>query len=201
MAESLSSTKRRRLLVGIIVGAVVAAALVWWLVATLSGSGSSRPGAESSPASSASAVSSTPGPTAIAEDMFPQLEPVPPTEVVETDDLAVRIDRVEHVTGEPVGGGEVAGPALLLEISIINDGDNPLDLGLVVVNAYYGANLVPANTFQRPGGIPFEGTLAPGDTGRAVLLFGVPEDEQGDVAVTVDYRPGQPAVVFEGSFR
>ncbi len=133
--------------------------------------------------------------------LFPQLPPVAPDDTVKADSLSIKITKIEHVAGEPTGIGEIKGPALRLTVSITNGGAGMLDLGLVVVNAYYGKELSPAGTFQHPGGEPFGGDLKPGSTATSVVLFAVPTDEQGDVTVTVGYKTGRPAATFQGSFR
>lgn len=132
---------------------------------------------------------------------FPRLAPIAPDGTVKADNLSIKLTKIEHVAGEPTGIGEIKGPALRLTISIANDGATTLNLGRVVVNAYYGKGLSPAGTFQHPGGKPFEGDLRSGGTATSVVLFAVPEDEQGDVTVTVSYKTGRPAATFKGSFR
>jgi hypothetical protein len=141
-----------------------------------------------------------PAPSPTELTVFPQLDPVPPDTAVKIDDLAVQITRVEHVTGESIGAGEVSDDALRLTIAITNPATEDMNLDLVVVNAYYGADLKPSDTYEQPGGKPFGGSLTPGKTATGVLLFRVPKAQQNDVTVTVDYIPGKPAVVFKGDF-
>jgi hypothetical protein len=119
---------------------------------------------------------------------------------VKTDTADVQITKVEHVAGKATGAGEVDGPALRFTVVVKNSSTEPLNAGLIAVNAYYGAALTPANPFEQPGAQPFEGSVKPGDTVTGILLFAVPKAQQGNVTVTVDYQPGKPVAAFRGSF-
>lgn len=163
-------------------------------------SGSPSPSASGSPAATPDA-SATPSPSASADaGPFPELPPVAPDQPVETDAATAQISKVEHVQGEAIAPGDVAGDAIRLTIDFTNTGTTPLDLGLVVVNGYMGAELDPAEMYMKPGGSPVSGSLAPGAKATGVYLFRVPLDRQKDVTIVVDYLPGQPAMVFQGSF-
>ena len=210
MTDTPPMTSRRKSLIwgGAIVAAIAVAAMIWFLVggrgeggSTPSPSVSTTPSASASPSTtpddSASPAPSTPeesnGPVA------PEAEPVAPDEVVVAPgDVTIALGRIEGVNGEAVTPGEVSGPAVRVTVDISNGGDEPLDLGYLVVNGYYGASRTPSSTFTRPGGQPFSGALAPGESAQGVYLFSVPLAESGDVTITVDYKIGESTVVFRG---
>lgn len=220
-----SSTRVRwgRRMVLPLVGAVIVAAVVLAVVLGLQGgkrdsastSAATRPATASatesaSPPASASASaepsagrstgSAAASPPPSTSPLSPELAPVAPDKTVKTETADVQITKVEHVAGKATGAGEVDGPALRFTVVVKNASNEPLNAGLIAVNAYYGAALTPANPFEQPGGRAFQGTVKPGDTVTAVLLFAVPKAHQDDVTVTVDYEPGKPVAVFRGSF-
>lgn len=128
-----------------------------------------------------------------------ELEPVAPEVIVEAPNGAVvSLDRIEAVHGQANVGGEISGPAIRVSVAIRNDGTEPVDLEYVVVNAYSGADRAPAGSIMQPGGKPFAGSLAAGESAEGVYLFSIGESDRGDVAVTVDYGVGEPIVVFRG---
>lgn len=129
----------------------------------------------------------------------PELAPVEPGEAVEGEDgVWIALTSIEHVQGEAVQPGEVAGPAVRVTVTITNAGTGTLNVGRTVVNGYYGADRRPAGTLVRPGGVPFDGQLGEGETAYGVYLFTIPSGQQNDVVITVDYRVEAPVVVFAG---
>lgn len=131
----------------------------------------------------------------------PESKPVPVDEVARTPDgVRVAIAKSEAVAGKARFAGEISGPALRLTIEIRNASKEPLDLAYVVVNAYSGKDRAPTAPIAAPGGRPMSGTLQPGETADGVYLFTVPKAERGNVRVGVDYRAGEPTVVFRGAF-
>jgi len=129
----------------------------------------------------------------------PELEPAAPDQTVQAPDgVAVRLAQVEHVEGEAVAAGETSGPAVRLTVEVTNGTDAPLDLSYAVVNAYTGEDRAPAGRLVQPGGQPFEGELAPGESGTGVVLFSIPDADRDDVTVAVEYAPGTSTVVFRG---
>lgn len=129
----------------------------------------------------------------------PELEPAAPDQAVQAPDgVTVRLAQVEHVEGEAVAAGETSGPAVRLTVEVTNGTDAPLDLSYAVVNAYTGEDRAPAGRLVQPGGKPFEGELAPGESGTGVVLFSIPDADRDDVTVAVEYAPGTSTVVFRG---
>ncbi|MDN3497516.1 hypothetical protein QL996_16365 [Planococcus sp. APC 4015] len=205
---------RKRNIAWIVGGVVAAAAIVTAIAfAVMPRDATAEPGASASasadPSASASA-SATPGSTdpaasaapeeSTAPDAnpFPELEPVAPQEPGEATGITASLVKFESVTGEVVGPGDVAAAAVRVTLDVTNTGSSPLDLNLVVMNAYMGAQRDPAETYEQPGGSPVNGSLAPGETATGVYLFRIPEDRRDDVTFVVDYYAGQPAITFRG---
>jgi len=211
MTETTPMPPRRKALIwgGAIIAAIALAAVIWFLVGgrgesgpTPSPSVSTTPSASGSP-SATPGDSASPDPSTPAESngpVAPEAEPVAPDEVVVAPgDVTISLARIEGVDGEAVTPGEVSGPAVRVTVDITNGGDEPLDLGYAVVNGYYGASRTPSSTFTRPGGQPFSGALAPGQSAQGVYLFSVPLADRGDVTITVDYKIGESTIVFRGA--
>lgn len=165
---------------------------------TPTGASSANPSASASPAPSASGTSSPSATTPAEADPFPEQAPVAPQETGSADGISAALVKFENVTGEVTGSGDVAAAAVRVTVDITNTGSNPLDLNLVVMNAYMGAERDPAETYEQPGGQPVSGSLQPGDTATGVYLFRIPEDRRDDVTFVLDYQAGQPAITFRG---
>ena len=132
----------------------------------------------------------------------PELEPVAPDAVATGDDgVEAVLQEVEQVDGQAVAPGEISGPAVRLTVELTNASPEVLDLGYVVVNAYVGPDRLPAGTLMQPGGRPFGGELAPGESATGVSIFTIPQGDRDDVTVTVDYRPGHSTLAFRGSLQ
>ena len=221
-AESRRAWWRRPAVVVSSVVAVIVIVVLAFLLTPRSDSGTpGAPGATPTPTSSGSQTgapepsaepsgSSSPAPTPTtaetppSEPAFPELPPVDPTELGEADEefdgLSFRIIKVEHVTGEVVGPGDVSAPAVRITVRATNRTGEPFDLRFVAVNAYTSPDRTPADFYEQPGSKPFAGTLADGDSVRGVYVIRVPEDKRDDLTVVIDYAAGVPAVVFEGDF-
>ncbi len=203
--ESVGSPRRKAWLWGIAVAVVllVIAAIVYFTV-TSGASGGGDPAA--SPSASASAPADggdpgaqpTPDPSATPATM-PELAPVAPDEPAESEEgLIAEITAMKAVDGEAVQAGDIAGPSVQFTLKLTNDTDSPIDLGFIAVNAYIGEGRTPAIGLVKPGAAPFEGTLKAGATAEGVYVYNIPENQRGDVTVTLDYRAGSPAFVFRG---
>lgn len=114
--------------------------------------------------------------------------------------MTVSLVSIEAIAGEAAGPGEVSGPAIRVTVSVANQTDEDQTLQFAIVNAYYGANLTPANTFQSTGGAdPLIGSVAQGKTATGVYVFSVPESQRGNVRIEVDINPDLRVVLFEGA--
>ena len=213
MDDLSPQTRRRWPVIAGIAALVVVALAVWLLIArpwatdalptAPVSTPSSTPTAVPTPLTSASGapITPTPLPTASDSPIAPELAPVEPTQpAVGADGGVVSLARVEANEGAAVAPGETSGPAIPVTVRIENATDEPLDTAFVVVNAYSGTDRAPAPSLTKPGGAPFEGPIAAGESAEGVYLFTLPADDRSNVTIGVDYRAGEPTVIFEGAF-
>lgn len=111
---------------------------------------------------------------------------------------SVRVTGFEAVTSQAAGPGEVSGPAIRVSVEL-TAGEEPIDLAGVLVNAYYGADLTPADLVARPGGQPFEGTIAAREATEGVYVFNVPVAERGDVTIEFIHPADTEPLTWRGS--
>lgn len=160
------------------------------------------------PTPTRSAVSPLPSPSRTPSRAVPptksasgaaELEPVKPHEVVQGEDgMKVALTSIEAVTGEAVQPGEVSGPAIRVRVQVTNETGREFNTSSIAVNAYTGKARVPAGALVKPGGVPFYGRLAPGESTYGVYLFAIATDQRSDVTITVDYSAAVAVVVFQG---
>ena len=198
-------TRDRRLVLVLVAVVVVAAlaAAAWFL---FGGNGAQT--AQTPPTATPTASpteSSTPEPTAEPQptptidpdfgqpvgDQAPQGEPADLG-----DGLTAELVEVTPVTAEGTQVGEVGGPALQVDLEIVNGSDAPFSLDGVTVNAYYGADRTPAPPYFEPADAKFSGTLDPGKAADGRYVFRVPEAEQASTVITVSRGAGSPLVVL-----
>lgn len=215
--EQVAARSRRRTITWIVVAVLVILAIGTAIAFAMiprdpsadpTPSGTSSPTSPVSPSESGSpSESASPGAdaeasaapiTAPESEPFPEQPPVDPQEPGDADGIEASLVKFESVTGEVVGPGDVAAAAVRVTVDITNTGTSPLDLNLVVMNAYMGAERDPAETYEQPGGQPVNGSLDPGKTATGVYLFRIPEDRRDDVTFVLDYLAGQPAITFRG---
>ncbi|MGM1029613.1 MAG: hypothetical protein ACQEWM_07015 [Actinomycetota bacterium] len=154
-----------------------------------------------SPAAIPPPPATTAGPPASDAPIAPEAEPVAPTEPAVQAGVEVELAQVERVEGVASAPGEISGPAVRITLRITNGSSDPVNAGLVAVNAYYGAARTPANSIMQPGGDPFAGTIPPGSSATAVYLFEGDDAELADALIGVDAVPGQPTFTFRGDLR
>lgn len=211
--DGTAAPNTRRRLIWVLSSVLVVAAIAVILAFALTPRGDAAeqtPAPTSSPSQSSdptptSATEATPGaspsPSATVpatENPFPELDPVEPEEPGVAEGLEASLVKFESVQGEVVGPGDVAAAAVRVTVEITNTGTKPLNLDLIVMNAYMGEQRDPAETYEQPGGDPVSGSLAAGKTATGVYLFRIPEDRRDDVTFVVDYHAGLPAITFRG---
>lgn len=145
----------------------------------------------------AKATKPAPSPSTTAGGSRPKPQVVP---LDDTADLAAgttaRVVKVTRVTGEAEIPGEVGGPAISVEISVVAGQD--LDLATAVVNGYYGSDDTPATPLTS-GTQPLVGTLAKGKEATGTYVFRLPKAGLGRVTVELDLSLGQPITLFRGA--
>lgn len=190
------------------VGVVLAAVIVVWAWPSAAPPAPAAATATALATPTRSAVSPLPSPSRTPSRAAPptksapgaaELEPVKPGEVVQGEDgMKVALTSIEAVTGEAVQPGEVSGPAIRVTVQVTNETGREFNTSSIAVNAYTGKARVPAGTLVQPGGVPFYGRLAPGESTYGVYLFAIAADQRSDVTITVDYSAAVAVVVFQG---
>jgi len=211
------SRRRRRIL--IIVGAVVVAALLAVAISVAAVRGAqnaearavgtptpfqlptpdknSPPPPSASPAPQSTSSSKPPAP--------PKVDPrygAPVAAVVSTGTTATLAGgltaklHVADTTAKAVRAGEVAGPAITVQVVLTNPGSTDVSLSQVAVNAYYGKTSIPA-TELTDGAQPLLGTLKAGETRTGIYVFSIPDGQSSSAVVTVTDAAGTPITVFK----
>src|SRR4051794_20411201 len=117
-----------------------------------------------------------------------------------SDGATVRMSKAHQQVTSGTGPGELAGqPQTVFTLELTNGSDSPLDLNTVVVQATYGSGPTQASPIYDEQTVDFGGTLAPGDTATAVYSFAIPDDQLGDVTLSVDVDGYRFPAVFSGA--
>ncbi len=136
--------------------------------------------------------------TVFVEDDFDELPPVDLDEEADYgNDVTVTLDKVERVDGTGAGPGEVAGPSVLVTVSLRNGSTGDVDLGAVVVDLYTATGALGTPLYGDERTKPFEGVAATGDAVTATYVVRVPDDST-QIKVSVSYEAETPAVTFLG---
>jgi hypothetical protein len=197
----------------IAVGSAVLALVLIVVAVLLGGRGTGTvPIADPSPTAGAGTTSSptarpsaSPFPTTTAPAPEATVDPhfgEPVVDEVGTDgqadfggEVSARILSITPYSATASQAGEVSGPAVRVELELLNESGDALPLDPVTVNAYYGADRTPASPVTSdPASAPFTGTLQSGATARGVYVFSVVENEPVTVTVSKDATSG--LVVF-----
>jgi hypothetical protein len=126
------------------------------------------------------------------------LEPIPSNETGDFGTgLLVEVTAIEAVEATASQPGEIAGPAVAVELRAINDSDTAIDMLRMQVDVTYGPDRIPGNSLT-DGSAPFEGILEPGATAIGRYVFGIPVDQRDVLQISVFYDVDAPIVVFEG---
>ncbi|HEY5822672.1 MAG TPA: hypothetical protein VIT20_11890 [Propionibacteriaceae bacterium] len=112
--------------------------------------------------------------------------------------LTAEVDKIEAVTGQAEGPGEVGGPAIRFTVKLVNAGDQAQPLDTTVVNVYYGDQATPASSLSGPGVTPLPDSVRPGAEVSATYVFTVPRASRDKVLITVDYSVDTSVVAFRG---
>lgn len=212
--------RRRRRLAG--AAAVVVAAVLVAVVAVLTG-GDGNGGDRAVPATSSTSAPTPPAAAPAApstSEPGPEPEPVdgepapggtdgvPPTmpaaaldQAVEQAGITGSVVSVQAVDGRATGPGDVAGPALMVTLRLVNGTAEALSLDAVSVNLSTGEARAPASPLGDPRRAPFTGTLSAGGSAEGVYVFRAATGDRDRVDVEVGYRPGQAIAVFSGAVR
>jgi hypothetical protein len=202
--------RRRRLILLSVLAVVVVAALVAVLLLTRGGDDGQAAGASSitspslqtaPPSTTAPSLGTTPPPGATEPNAPPTtLAPVPLDGKADVGNgVVATLPSIDEIQSKGQGPGNVSGPALRVKVRLQNGTADPIDLGGVTVNMYYGADRTPASPQEDPSRAPFSGKLAPGASADGVYVFSMPSDARNSVTVELGYLAGAPVVLFTGS--
>jgi len=116
-----------------------------------------------------------------------------------SDGASVRVTGARQQVTSGVGPGERSGqPQTVFALEVTNGSDKPIDLNAVVVQAVYAGSTQASPLYDRDT-VDFAGTLEPGGTATAVYSFAIPEDQLGDVVLSVDVDGYRFPAVFSGA--
>jgi hypothetical protein len=114
------------------------------------------------------------------------------------DGVEVSVIKFRPVTAEPIGPGEVGGPAVAASISLKNGSNAPIDLSTVSV-ALLGSDGSPGVLTTGGEAAPFQGLIAPGETKRGVYVFTLRKSLRKPVTVQIQYGAGQTVAQLSGN--
>lgn len=97
------------------------------------------------------------------------------------------------------GIGEIAGPAIAIQLEIKNGSSAPIDLGGVNVTVS-DAGGTPSVSMSGNPSVPFTGHLATRTKAQAVYVFALATDHKNPITITVGYSARAPIVAFTGNF-
>jgi hypothetical protein len=214
--SSVEPTPRGRRVVAAVVAAAVLVVVVAVAAVILTGRGSDRvdgplgastppspasatdqetTGSRTSPTSNSSPTTtkrSTEGAAGAGETTSASLN-----ETAETGQgVTVKVTKIEHVEGKANGPGEIAGPAVRLNVHVANGSPKQLSMELALVNVYYGKARTPAASLSGPRADPLAGSIDPGGSASGRYVFGVPRSKQDQLTVEFSYTTDAPTVIF-----
>ena len=108
--------------------------------------------------------------------------------------LVATVIKVDPIQVEANGPGEIAGAGVGVTVELRNGTPDPVDLGGVVVNAYYRDG-IPADGSDSAPAAAAAGLLASGQTRQGVYVFRIPSEAVNSLVVEVNYN-GSPNVVL-----
>lgn len=137
------------------------------------------------------------------EEVIPEATPGPVTEVglKETADLpneiSIDITKVEAIETKAETPGEIAGPAVVMYVSIHNGSAKKVNIDSVIVTLTDGADGLGQPTTSEPYQ-PFTGELAAGASAEGVYVFLIPTSDRHGLTLSVEYAAGQASAHFVG---
>ncbi len=112
--------------------------------------------------------------------------------------VTVELTDITAVRGRARTAGEIAGPALAIDLRATNGSKKRVALDGVVVFVTYGKARTPAVALST-GTSPLQGVLAPGASAQGTYVVTVPKDQRDRVRVEVSYSGKAPTVAFAGA--
>jgi hypothetical protein len=176
---------------------------------TVSAGVSPEPEAEETPTSSVTPSPATEAPAAsiVAREGVPESARTVQVSAADfaapaswSDGATLQVTDARQQVTSGRGPGELAGqPQTMFSLELVNGSRAALDLNAVVVQAVYGADRTQASPLYDNETVDFAGTLAPGGTATAVYSFAIPDDQLGNVVLSVDVDGYRFPAVFSGA--
>ena len=135
------------------------------------------------------------------DEVVETAEPDPVVEVGVTEEadlgtgVTAAIESVKDITVAAKTPGEIAGPAVAVELSVSNGSKKPIDLATAMVSLTNSDDMLGQPTTSDPYQ-PFTGQLEPGDTANGTFVFLLPKDARSGLVVSFQYVAGAPIALF-----
>lgn len=135
------------------------------------------------------------------DDVVDDVEPAPVVdasidEPVDLDDGArVRIDSIRPVDVVAQTPGEISGPAVAVELTVVNDGEADIPVDTAMVSLVAGDGAMGQPTTAEPSR-PLAGSVGVGGEASGVYVFLLPEGSRSGYAVTFQYLAGTTVASF-----
>jgi hypothetical protein len=110
--------------------------------------------------------------------------------------VTVTITGVKDVEVGATGPGEIAGPAVSVEVRVRNAAATAFNLSGLAVNASYGGG-TPASPTTAGGAKPLSGSLGSGQSATGMYVFLVPKEQSGTLRVEVSSADSPSIAVFQ----
>jgi hypothetical protein len=110
-------------------------------------------------------------------------------------DVYATVTKIEPVQLKANGPGDTSGPGVLVSLEVRNGTDRSLDLGGLVINAHYGANVPASAVRTAPNNDPLSGQLAARTSKTGRYAFRIPNGQTGVIVMDV-HQVGQPNTVI-----
>lgn len=114
-----------------------------------------------------------------------------PTEVV------VSLSSISTTTLTAETPGEQSGPAVVVEVQVRNESDEPQPVDSATVSLSAGAGEIGVPTWAAPND-PLHGEVPPGATADGTYVFMLDPADDRSVTVRVNYSAGKPVAAFTG---
>lgn len=111
----------------------------------------------------------------------------------------MKIKELSLTKAEAEGIGQVAGPAVLITVTVENRGKKALDLSHTELLAFAGAELTPLTPLTDPRASSFEPKLAAGGNATATYLFALPEAKPGEITLRFSTGNGENIQQLSGT--
>lgn len=200
MVESTQGAgpRLRWILVGII-GVIAVGIVAWGIIANLPNSSEAGSGKTTTTIPAEKLPVPDPGKTTPIEKAKPPVS-VKLTERAEPlTNVFVEVVSVEAVTAGRAIPGEPTGPAVKVEVRLVNDSGKAVDTAGASINlTYNGEDQTPAVTLTSNDAKNWPAEVPAGENSNSVFVFSLPDMIKGDIRVIVDLLAMGPDVVFEG---